>query len=68
MAERLSDIQDEFPASDIGSYPFYNTPRGSGVKLIIRATDTDMIESIGTEIRTMIANLGGEIIEDDRSW
>jgi molybdenum cofactor synthesis domain-containing protein len=68
MAERLSAIQDRFPHSDIGSYPFYNTPRGSGVKLIIRATDTQMIEIIGEEIRTMITNLGGQVIEDDRSW
>ncbi len=68
MAERLNDIQDKYPASDIGSYPFYNTPRGSGVKLIIRATDTGLIETIGSEIRTMIGNLGGEVIEDNRSW
>ena len=68
MAEPLGAIQDRYPASDIGSYPFYNTARGSGVKLIIRATNIDMIESIGSEIREMIADRGGDVIEDDRSW
>jgi molybdenum cofactor synthesis domain-containing protein len=68
MAERLSAIQDKYPASDIGSYPFYNTPRGNGVKLIVRATDKVLIEEIGDEIRTMIGSLSGEVIEDDRSW
>lgn len=68
MAERLGAIQDRFPASDIGSYPFYNTPRGNGVKLIIRATDKDMIETIGSEVRAMIESLNGSVVEDDRSW
>jgi molybdenum cofactor synthesis domain-containing protein len=68
MAELLSAIQDKYPASDIGSYPFYNTARGSGVKLIVRATDTGLIDTIGGEIRDMIGMLSGEVIEDDRSW
>ena len=68
MAERLTAIQDRYGATDIGSYPFYQTARGNGVKLIIRATDTDLIEAVGGEIRSMIGELGGEIIEDDRSW
>ena len=42
--------------------------RGNGVKLVARATDTDLLETIGAEIRQMIADLGGEVIEDDRSW
>jgi molybdenum cofactor synthesis domain-containing protein len=68
MAAPLEVIQNRFPASDIGSYPFYNTSRGSGVKLVARATDTAMLTEIGDEIRAMIAKLGGEVIEDDRSW
>ena len=68
MAERLTAIQERYGATDIGSYPFYQTARGNGVKLIIRATDIDLIEAVGGEIRSMIGELGGEIIEDDRSW
>jgi molybdenum cofactor synthesis domain-containing protein len=68
LAGPLETIQNRYPNSDIGSYPFYNTPRGNGVKLVARATDTDLLETIGAEIRQMIADLGGEVIEDDRSW
>ncbi len=68
LAGPLETIQNRYPNSDIGSYPFYNTPRGNGVKLVARATDTGLLESIGSDIRQMIADLGGEIIEDDRSW
>jgi molybdenum cofactor synthesis domain-containing protein len=68
MAAPLEAIQHRYPDSDIGSYPFYNTPRGNGVKLVARATDMAMLGQIGDEIRAMIAELGGETIEDDRSW
>ncbi len=68
IAAPLSGIQDRFPESDIGSYPFYNTARGNGVKLIVRATDRNLIDTIGDEIRAMVAKLGGEVIEDKRSW
>ena len=68
LAGPLETIQNRYPNSDIGSYPFYNTPRGNGVKLVARATDTGLLESIGSDIRQMIGDLSGEIIEDDRSW
>ena len=68
LAGPLAEIQKRFPASDVGSYPFYNTPRGNGVKLVVRGTDKALLMTVGDEIRQMIADLGGEIIEDDRSW
>jgi molybdenum cofactor synthesis domain-containing protein len=68
LAGPLEAIQNRHPNSDIGSYPFYNTPRGNGVKLVARATSTVLLMTIGEEIRAMIADLGGEVIEDDRSW
>jgi molybdenum cofactor synthesis domain-containing protein len=68
LAGPLEAIQNRHPYSDIGSYPFYNTPRGNGVKLVARATSTDLLLKIGDEIRAMITDLGGEVIEDDRSW
>jgi molybdenum cofactor synthesis domain-containing protein len=68
LAGPLEAIQNRYPYSDIGSYPFYNTPRGNGVKLVARATSTELLLTIGEEIRQMIADLGGEVIEDDRSW
>ena len=68
LAGPLEAIQNRFPHADIGSYPFYNTPRGNGVKLVVRATNTDLLQTIGDEVRAMIADLGGEVIEDDRSW
>ncbi len=68
LAAALEAIQNKYPESDLGSYPFYHAPRGSGVKLVARATDTDLLTKIGDEIRTMIAQLGGDVLEDDRSW
>jgi molybdenum cofactor synthesis domain-containing protein len=68
LAEALGAIQDRFPTTDIGSYPFYNTPRGTGVKLVARSTDRNVLTTVGEEIRRMIAHLGGEVIEDERSW
>ena len=68
LAGPLEAIQERYPATDIGSYPFYNTPRGHGVKLVVRATDTELLETVGNTIRVMIADLGGDVLEDDRSW
>lgn len=68
LAGPLDVIQKRHAHCDIGSYPFYSTPRGNGVKLVVRATDTELVEAVGEEIRQMIAALGGEVIEDDRSW
>lgn len=68
LAGPLDAIQQRHAHCDIGSYPFYGTPRGNGVKLVVRATDTELVEAVGEEVRQMIAALGGEVIEDDRSW
>ncbi|MCA8927167.1 MAG: competence/damage-inducible protein A [Alphaproteobacteria bacterium] len=68
LAGPLEAIQKRHPHADLGSYPFYNTPRGNGVKLVARATSQDLLDTVGDEIRRMIADLGGETIEDDRSW
>ncbi len=64
LAANLEAVQKRYPAADLGSYPFYNTPNGTGVTLVIRATDPALIEAAGDEVRAFIAEMGGEVLED----
>ncbi len=64
LAGPLKRIQERYPAAEIGSYPFYNTPNGTGVALVIRSTDAAVLDAAGAEILAMIRDLNGEVIED----
>lgn len=67
LADGLAAIQKKFPQTDIGSYPFYNTPNGTGVSLVIRSTEERLLDAAGEEIIRMIHDLGGEVLDDERS-
>jgi molybdenum cofactor synthesis domain-containing protein len=64
LAGPLKAVQERHPDADIGSYPFYNTPNGTGVALVVRSTSPAALKAAGDEILAMIAALGGEVLED----
>jgi len=58
LAEGLAAVQANYPATDIGSYPFYRAS-GNGVTLVATGTDVAMIEAAISEVRALILSLGG---------
>ncbi len=67
LARGLGAVQQRFPELDLGSYPFYNTDKGTGVSLVVRGANRARIDSAAAEIHTFIHELGGEVIEDSAS-
>ncbi len=67
LARGLGAVQQRFPELDLGSYPFYNTDKGTGVALVVRGADRARIDSAAEEVRAFIHELGGEVIEDSAS-
>ena len=67
LAEGLGQVQQRFPDLDLGSYPFYNTDKGTGVALVIRGPDRERIDVAAVEVHAFVSELGGEVIEDTSS-
>jgi molybdenum cofactor synthesis domain-containing protein len=63
IAAGLGSLQERHPELDIGSYPFYRTGR-FGVSLVIRGTDLDEIDRSAEELKGLLLELGGQILED----
>jgi molybdenum cofactor synthesis domain-containing protein len=66
IAAGLGALQDRNPALEIGSYPFYRLGR-FGVSLVIRGTGQAAIDAAAEELKSMLLELGGEILEDRAS-
>ncbi|MFD2262677.1 competence/damage-inducible protein A [Lacibacterium aquatile] len=61
IAARLSAIQDRFPDTSIGSYPYFTgSGGGSGTALVTRGTDLARVQAAAAEIHAMILDLGGQ--------
>ncbi len=67
LAKGLGAVQHRFPELDLGSYPFYNTDKGTGVALVVRGADRARIDEAAAEIHAFVEELGGEVIEDSAS-
>lgn len=65
FAEALTVIQQQCPATSIGSYPFFREGR-PGVNLVIRSTDGTAVDDAEQKINSMIVQLGGKILNPDR--
>lgn len=63
LADGLGQIQQRYPETDIGSYPFYKET-GNGVALVVRATDQAQIDAAAAEVAVLIRQLGGEVLDD----
>jgi hypothetical protein len=66
IAAGLGAVQHRHPTADIGSYPYYDGPGGHGVTLVIRSTDPADLDSAGDQIMALIAELGGQVLSDER--
>ncbi len=59
MAEGLGNIQDSYPAIDIGSYPYYR--RGKyGTSIVLRHTDEALLEVASEEVAALMRSFGDE--------
>ncbi len=59
IAPGLSELQDRYPDIDIGSYPAMRQQR-FGVSVVMRGTDSDMLDAALAELKDMLTALGGE--------
>jgi molybdenum cofactor synthesis domain-containing protein len=62
VARRLSQIQDEYPQLDLGSYPFHREDR-YGTTLVMRGTDDAALDAMLLAVSRMIVDLGGEPVD-----
>ncbi|MCC9620839.1 competence/damage-inducible protein A [Thalassospira sp. MA62] len=63
IAERLGQIQADFPQTDIGSYPFLREGR-LGTTLVVRAEDPDQVNKAADLIKNCILEAGREVVDD----
>jgi molybdenum cofactor synthesis domain-containing protein len=59
IADGLADIQKQWPALDIGSYPYYRMG-GGGVALVAKGTDTEAVEDAARAITMLLRATGGK--------
>jgi molybdenum cofactor synthesis domain-containing protein len=61
LAAGLAQIQKDYPALAIGSYPFYRED-GSGVQLVVRGRDPGAVEAAAAAIEMMVRAEGAEAL------
>lgn len=59
VAKPLGELQDKYPALEIGSYPFFRKDR-YGTSLVLRGDDPAVLETVVGELVTIVDALGGE--------
>ncbi len=64
LAEGLTNIQNQYPDVEIGSYPFIKNQR-LGTSLVARATDAQMLDSCYTQLKNFLLGFNVEIDEED---
>ena len=63
LAKDLGKLQEQYSEIGIGSYPYFK--RGKlGVNLVMRSTDATLLKKLTEEIKSMILQLGGKIIDE----
>lgn len=59
LAAELARIQDRYPQTEIGSYPYFR--QGCfGTSIVLRGTDADVLERAAAEVRAAMGELGAE--------
>ena len=66
IAGTLRELDETYENADIGSYPFYHQGKG-GTSIVIRATDTDLIDKIANIVFQAAFELGGDPRFEDAS-
>ncbi len=64
IAGDLGRIQNLAPEVSIGSYPYFRDGK-PGVNLVVRSTEPDRLDTVVCEIRVLISELGGEVLNPD---
>jgi molybdenum cofactor synthesis domain-containing protein len=64
IAKGLGQLQERYPALEIGSYPFFRQGR-FGASFVLRGTDAAALKSAAEELRMLIRSLGAEPIEGE---
>jgi molybdopterin-biosynthesis enzyme MoeA-like protein len=59
IAEGLGELQERYPGIDIGSYPAMRRRR-FGVSVVLRGTDSDMLDAALADLKQLLVDLGGE--------
>lgn len=57
LADALTDIQNDFPDVDLGSYPFFRSAR-IGLSIVAKGTDQVEIDQVIERVRQAITDLG----------
>jgi len=60
----LTELQERYPDTEIGSYPFFKDGK-PGASIVIRAVDPDMADAAIKDVFEMLTSLGGEPEIDD---
>ena len=63
LAGPLGQLQEEFPAIEMGSYPFYRTSK-FGTSVVLRGTVQADLDAAGERLRQIVRELGQEPIEE----
>ncbi len=63
IAAALTEIQNNNPQTEIGSYPYVVEGRYA-VSLVTRGTDKNAVQKAAEEIKAMISALGGKLLEN----
>jgi molybdenum cofactor synthesis domain-containing protein len=59
IASQLADIDERYPAIDIGCYPFFRNQR-FGANVVARGTDAAAVHQVIEEVFAVMVKLGGE--------
>ena len=63
IADGLGALQERYGSVEIGSYPFFRKNK-VGANLVMRGTDTDLLEQAVTDLKALIRDLGAEPIDE----
>lgn len=64
IAKELGEIQNQYPAIDIGSYPFFKQQK-LGTSLVMRGTDTAALDACTNAVRDMLKTHTNDIFEGE---
>lgn len=60
MAGGLGVLQDQHPEMDLGSYPFYKPNGVHGTTIIVRHTDSALVDQVAAAVADLMRSHGGE--------